>query len=179
MPVATQPDPGATTPAALPLPRGQGWAWMAASVAARLLVSVLFVLASLGKIADPTRFLDEIRRYELAPFAVTPAMALVLPWLELLGALFLLIGPLRREARAVLMILLAVFTAAKIVVWAQGKAIECGCGGSFTFLKPIFDNPVGILTNLGLLGLLALDGIAASKRPRRRSSATVAPGSGA
>jgi len=138
-----------------PAPRRTGLAL--AALLARLTVGALFVIAGYAKIADPARFLKEVRAYELAPTSITNAMANYLPWLELIAALFLLACVFRREARWILLAMLAAFTVAKLIVFVQGKPIECGCGGNLEFLKYIFNNPQGIATNLALIGLLLLD----------------------
>ncbi len=137
---------------------------------ARLIVGALFVLAAIGKIAEPAKFVEEIRKYDLVPFQATRPMAYVLPWMELLAAAFLVLGLWRREVRGILLLLLAVFTSAKVIVYAMGRQIECGCGGGFEFLKPIFDNPQGIATNLFLIALLVVDGVVSRRRVAAKAS---------
>jgi len=147
-------------------PRKKRTGWMPAGLAARLVVGGLFILAAIGKIQDPSKFVSEIRQYQLIPIAATNSLGYMLPWLELLSGVLLVIGLWRVEARLVIAAMLVVFTAAKAYTFAKGMQIECGCGGSFTFLTPIFNNPQGIATNVVLLGLLAVDWQAQRLKPR-------------
>lgn len=176
----TSPDAAVGEPAASPAqttvvePRVAACPWTplrTGALAARLLVGALFLVSAAGKIADPARFLKEIRAYELAPTALTNTMANYLPWLELFCGGFLVLCLMRREARWLLLAMLVVFTAAKAIVFLQGKPIECGCGGSFEFLKVIYNNPQGILTNIVLISLLLVDAAWQRRSERRKLAA--------
>lgn len=131
---------------------------------ARLAVGAVFVRLSLSKIAEPVDFLRAVRGYGILPeepYWLLNVVALSLPWLELLGGLALLAGVLRRGVPAVLVLMLAAFTAA--VAWrARGiqhelgypsfcdVKFDCGCGTGVVEICP------KIVENLLLLGFAAL-----------------------
>ena len=68
-----------------------------------------------------------IYNYRLAPGAFVNALALVMPWVELLAGLALILGVWRREAAALAGLLLLVFIAAIGANLARGRAVDCGC----------------------------------------------------
>ena len=68
-----------------------------------------------------------IYNYRLAPGAFVNALALVMPWVELLTGLALILGVWRREAAALAGLLLLVFIAAIGANLARGRAVDCGC----------------------------------------------------
>lgn len=141
---------------------------------ARALVGGLFLISGVGKIMAPDQFVEEIRAYEMLPTVATNSVAYILPWLEFFSGLLLLIGLWRKEARFIIAAMLIVFTVAKAYTYAQGKVIDCGCGGSIAFLKYIYNSPQGILTNLVLLTLLWVDR-RAERLSRRPASASEQP----
>jgi uncharacterized membrane protein YphA (DoxX/SURF4 family) len=134
-----------------------GHEWKLPALAARVIVGGLFLVSAVGKIIAPEEFAEEIRAYEMLPVIVTNALAYILPWVELFAGLLLVIGVWRKEARLIIAVMLVVFTVAKAYTYAQGKQIDCGCGGSIAFLKYIYNSPQGILTNVVLLALLGVD----------------------
>ena len=68
-----------------------------------------------------------IYNYRLLPGGIVNAMALVMPWLELLAGLALILGVWRREAAVVVGVLLVVFLVAIGINLARGHAVDCGC----------------------------------------------------
>lgn len=124
---------------------------------ARAVVGGLFLVSAYGKIIAPAQFAEEIRAYQMLPAISTNVLAYTLPWVELLAGLLLVICVWRKEARSIIAALLVVFTIAKAYTYARGMDIDCGCGGGVEILKYIYNSPQGILTNLVLLGLLAVD----------------------
>jgi uncharacterized membrane protein YphA (DoxX/SURF4 family) len=130
----------------------------------RILVGGLFIGAALGKLSDLPKFAKEIRAYEMAPIEVTNAMAIVIPWLELVVAAALLTGLWRNEGRVLLILMLAAFTAAKITAEIRGLELACGCfGGFLAALEKSLSGVNGIILNLVLLGLLGME-FACSRR---------------
>ena len=135
--------------------------WRFAGLVARVLVGGLFVITGIAKIANPQTFAQEIQDYQLAPIAITNAMAIILPWLEALAGLLLVLAVWRRETRLLIGLMLVIFTAAKAyALYVLGKSGDCGCGGGVPLLSLILNNPQGLVTNAVLLGLLALDAVA-------------------
>lgn len=169
-------NPSATTPAST-IAAGPRGAW--AARAARAAVAAVFLAAAYGKIADPGHFAQSIREYKLVPASLSHGLAIVLPWLEVFAALLLLVGPLRPEARGLLVAMLLAFTAAKLSVELRGLKISCGCfGGWLAGLEKVFEGPRGLVLNAALLALLAFDGLLPRHAGGRPGAAPIGAGPG-
>ena len=132
--------------------------WRFSALVARAVVGGLFLISAVGKIIAPQQFVEEIRSYEMVPVTVTNAMGYVLPWLELLAGSLLLICVWRREARLLIAAMLVIFTLAKgYAYFVNGLVTGCGCGGGLKVLEFIYNPPQGLITNVILLALLAVD----------------------
>ncbi|MCA9243053.1 MAG: DoxX family membrane protein [Phycisphaerales bacterium] len=148
--------------------------WLLLGILARLIVGGLFLAAAWQKVIDIPQFAKEIQDYRmhelpipLVPLAATNAMALIVVWLELVAGGLLILGLFRAEARAIIAIMLVVFTAAKAIAEVRGLDIHCGCVSHESVLAPFFKGVPGIILNVILLGLLGLDWLAARRaRPR-------------
>ncbi|MGE3182004.1 MAG: MauE/DoxX family redox-associated membrane protein [Phycisphaerae bacterium] len=139
----------------------------------RILVAAMFLFTGTEKLKTPAEFAKEIRAYEMVPVDVAHWMAMMLPPLEVLTALLLLLGPLRKEARLILLGMLVVFTVAKSIVLAKGLDIHCGCVPSDSPLKFLFSGITGILTNCVMIALLVMEGLLSRRlSPGRRSYET-------
>ena len=122
-------------------------------LSARLLLGVVFVFASIEKIADPNAFAVSISYYRLIGEPLTTFVATVLPWVELLAGLFLLFGIMMRGSSLLILLMLLVFTAGVVSGMARGLDISCGC-----FTRDPNADKIGwmkVLENSGLL-LLSL-----------------------
>ena len=116
----------------------------------RLILGVVFIIASIDKIADPAAFAASIQAYQLFPVALVNLAALVMAWIELLCGVFLLGGVLVRGSSAIVSLLLAVFIAAMLSAMARGLVIDCGCFGKG------HETPLGWLRVLEDAGMLLL-----------------------
>jgi len=96
------------------------------ALAFRLYLGGLFIYASLYKITYPGEFAQSIAEYQLAPHVAVNAMALGLPWLELLCGGMLLAGIRAKTVTVLIGGMLAMFLAA--LVWALLNSIPMGCG---------------------------------------------------
>src|SRR5437879_582991 len=100
------------------------------TLAARLALGALFVVAGALKLGDPTAFATEIANYrflsELAPYLAT-----TLPAIEIVVGGALIVGPPAwRQAAALASIgLLVAFSVAVIHVVRAGINVDCGCFG--------------------------------------------------
>lgn len=96
---------------------------------ARLAVAGVFLAACLAKISHPESFALAVHRYRLLPGFAVNAVAIVLPWIELLCGLAVLTGPRRARAAAALLLLgmLVVFTGAISLNLLRGIEASCGC----------------------------------------------------
>lgn len=84
-------------------------------------------MAALPKIADPPAFAHLIYNYRLLPGGLVNALALVLPWVELLAGLALILGVWKKEAAVVAAVLLLVFIVAIGINLVRDHAVDCGC----------------------------------------------------
>ena len=90
-------------------------------------LGAIFVVAALPKVLDPPSFAHMIYNYRLVPGAAVNALALVMPWVEILVGLALILGVWPREAAALAGLLLLVFIAAIGFNLVRGHAVDCGC----------------------------------------------------
>ncbi|TAH39967.1 MAG: DoxX family membrane protein [Planctomycetota bacterium] len=119
------------------------WSWVDFGLlAVRLYLGLHLIWYALVKIGEPADFLKALREYDILPRTapwLMNGLAVVLPWIELLGGAALLLGVLRRGVPLVLLLMLATFTAA--VAWRARElqqieglagycevAFDCGCG---------------------------------------------------
>jgi len=129
---------------------------------ARLIVGVLMIYVSIGKLQDPVAFLKVVKQYEIVPVewhVALNSIAVIVPWVELLGGAALLVGVGLRGTGAVMFLMLIAFSMAITMrtlqimdtegtLFMQVK-FDCGCGTGeqIIWLK--------LLENTGLI-LLAL-----------------------
>ena len=92
-------------------------------------LSGLFLYAGVLKLLRPDQMLTDILSYQLVPYQVAWFAALVLPAVEIITAVALWIGSLRREAVWMIWGMMAVFIVALALAWGRGLDISCGCFG--------------------------------------------------
>lgn len=136
----------------------------------RILVGGLFLLAGVLKIMNPLQFAQEIQAYRMVPNEITHAMAFIIPWIEVLAAALLILGVWRGEARVLILVMLVVFTAAKLWTEYKGLRISCGCFGDFAWMEKFLSGVNGIVLNLFLSALLIADFVYARKADEARIS---------
>jgi uncharacterized membrane protein YphA (DoxX/SURF4 family) len=94
----------------------------------RVILGALFAYASLDKIASPAAFAKIVYQWQVVGPVSSNLVAVMLPWIELVAGLLLLAGAWKREAAAVIGLLLLVFLVAAGSVMARGIDVEnCGC----------------------------------------------------
>ena len=94
----------------------------------RLLLGLLFIYASLDKIADPPAFARIVYQWQAVGPVASNVLAVTLPWVELVAGLLLIIGAWKRDAAAVVAVMLVVFIVAAGLVLARGIDVDnCGC----------------------------------------------------
>jgi hypothetical protein len=97
----------------------------------RFALAAVFLVAAIPKIIDPQAFALAVFRYRLVPYGMINAIALLLPWVELVMAGALMLPKSQFEWRVaserVLLLLLMGFTAAMAVNIHRGVDVECGC----------------------------------------------------
>ncbi len=70
------------------------------TIRVQFVLAAFFVVAGFAKIADPPGFAHEIHNYGIVPGVAVNAMALVLPWLEVVTGLALFFGIAKRTVDA-------------------------------------------------------------------------------
>lgn len=89
----------------------------------------VFVYAGALKLQDPSRFLIDIRSFDLVPDPYAAWIALLLPWVEVFGGLAVILGLWRRGGLFLLNLLLVAFFIAIAIAKSRGLNIHCGCFG--------------------------------------------------
>ncbi len=115
----------------------------------RLVFGALFIWSGIAKIKDPIGFADAVRNFDIIgdPYAV--AVALYLPWLEVISGIAVMWDKLARSASFLITGMVAVFTLLIITAWVRGLDISCGCFGGTGEMN----YPVKIAQNLGLIAM--------------------------
>ncbi len=97
------------------------------ALAIRIFLGLLMVIVSIEKINDPGAFAASVANYRILPPVATMVVATVLPWIELLGGIFLLTGIMIRGSALLISTLMVVFIVAILSALARGLDILCGC----------------------------------------------------
>ena len=93
----------------------------------RLIVGMVFIIASFSKILDPLAFSNIIDNYHVTPIAINNLVALFLPWIELFIALGLLLDVYPKTCSNLAIILLLWFVLILSLASYRGIDINCGC----------------------------------------------------
>jgi uncharacterized membrane protein YphA (DoxX/SURF4 family) len=95
----------------------------------RLALAAVFLWAGYGKAMDPHGFGVEIARYRMVPHDLLNAMAIMLPWIELVCGVTLVLGLWVRAGALTCGGMLVVFIIAIVLALKRGLDISCGCFG--------------------------------------------------
>jgi putative oxidoreductase len=128
------------------------------SLAARIVLGLVFITAAVAKIEDPPGFAKAIWAYALFPAWSLNPLALVLPWLELFCGLALCLGFWLRAASLWTGALLLSFCLAITINLARHHPVDCGCFGGATprtEAEHLNDMRWSLLRDVGLLLLVA------------------------
>ncbi len=93
----------------------------------RIVLGLVFIFASLDKIANPQAFADIVMNYQLLPGTLITPVAIFLPWLELVCGLAIVLDILSRGAVLMVSGLLTLFMAALLYNLIMGLDVACGC----------------------------------------------------
>jgi putative oxidoreductase len=128
------------------------------TIRVQLGLAAVFLVAGIAKIADPPGFAHEISNYKLLPGAAVNALALWLPWLEIVLGLCFFLGVYRRTAGRLAAILLLAFIGALSINLGRGHPVECGCFGTSkapkTETERLSDMKLAILRDVGFLAMV-------------------------
>src|ERR1041385_7371024 len=97
------------------------------TIRVQIALGLFFVIASLPKLGDPPSFAHMVYNYRIVPGALINAMALIMPWIELLSGLALILGIWKDAARTIIAALLVVFITAITINLMRNNVIDCGC----------------------------------------------------
>ncbi|MBS0014688.1 MAG: DoxX family membrane protein [Desulfobacterales bacterium] len=120
-------------------------------VIARILMGAVFLYASYDKILNPQAFAEAVYNYQILPDFAVNAVALALPWIEMVAGLCLITGIWQPGAALVCALLMCVFTAALVFNQIRGLDVHCGC-----FSTEAVHGPAGIWTVIRDLFFLVL-----------------------
>jgi len=102
--------------------------WVTPALAVlRFGMAAVFIGAAVPKIAAPDLFALSVYNYQMLPAWGVNALAIFLPWLELVIGVCLALGLWSRASALVMAILMAVFMIALASAAARGLSIACGC----------------------------------------------------
>ncbi|MFH1756268.1 MAG: MauE/DoxX family redox-associated membrane protein [Candidatus Latescibacterota bacterium] len=93
----------------------------------RVVLGILFILASIHKVQHPEQLAITVRLYEIIPAGLSNIFALFLAWSELIAGAFLVLGIFSKQSAMVVAILLTMFIAAIVTTLIRGLIIDCGC----------------------------------------------------
>lgn len=93
----------------------------------RLGMAAVFIAAALPKIAAPDLFALSVHNYQMLPAWGVNAVAVLLPWLELVIGVCLGLGIWTRASAVIMTGLMIVFMIALASAAARGLSISCGC----------------------------------------------------
>ena len=133
------------------------------TLAARLILGVVLLIAGALKIGYFEASVQAVRAYQLLPFDLTRPIGYALPIIEIAVGLMLITGTFTRIAAVIGSLLMIAFLIGIASVWARGISIDCGCfGGGGEVDASQTQYPLEIARDLGLL----LCGVWAAWRPR-------------
>jgi len=103
----------------------------------RVILGVIFLYAGIVKILDPGGFAQSIYNYQILPGRLINAVAIVLPWVEVLAGAGLVAGILIPGASLIVTGLLFVFFCALGISLMRGLDISCGCFSTLDKADPV------------------------------------------
>ena len=115
----------------------------------RLLLGLIFVVASIDKFVHPAAFAEVLYNYQILPDILINITAVILPWLELILGIFLVLGLWLPGAVFLGNFLLAAFFGSLVFNLARGLDIYCGC----------FSATEGAVSNANMYLYVIRDGI--------------------
>ena len=106
------------------------------TLVARLVLGAVLLAAGGLKAFKPSEAASAVAAYKILPTNIAHILGYALPWLEIAVGVLLIIGLSARFAAVVASIVMMVFVAAIISVWARGLLIDCGCFGGGGAIDP-------------------------------------------
>jgi putative oxidoreductase len=138
--------------------------WARFGAAAGMIVGGTMAYSAFHHLANPFAFLATVLRYQVIPPWAGPAVAICLPFVQLVIGAMLLARVGTKPTALASCILLTVFVLVQATAVGRGLEIPCGCFGANRF------EPVGWSTISRTLALLGLSVLAFSFPGNARSS---------
>lgn len=102
--------------------------WFSAThLLARLILGGVFLWAGVTKIVNPGQFAALIGNYQFFPPEVIPAIAVLLPWVEIVCGAMLVVNKLTAGGALIASALLAAFIGLHAISLVRGIDVVCGC----------------------------------------------------
>jgi uncharacterized membrane protein YphA (DoxX/SURF4 family) len=145
----------------------------------RLVVGAVLIYAGTSKLQHPISFLESVYKFELFSAGIGQAVAVVVPWLEIVCGAVLLAGTLLREAFLVALGLTVAFVAVQVHAIRNDLHVDCGCFGRGEGSATV----IGAGTLIRTSGLMFMSGLGLvlshvwvpDRAPARKSRALALP----
>ena len=126
--------------------------WLTFSL--RLVLGVIFIVASIAKIQDIPKFVSTVASYGMLPDVLANLYGNIVPWVELLIGCALILGVFVRFSAAVLIPLILSFMVASSYALANGVGGACGCFATFLTLSHPVSLTIDVLMLIAALILI-------------------------
>ncbi len=93
----------------------------------RILLGLIFVIASIHKILYPEEFAYTIYKYNILPLIFINFLSIFLPMVELISGILLIFGIFKEASLTIITSLLLVFIGALTFNYMRGLNVDCGC----------------------------------------------------
>ena len=93
----------------------------------RFILGIIFIYASIDKIANPIEFSNAIDNYHIIPSQLSNLVALVIPWVELFIGLCFIVGLFLDGASIISIVLMILFIFIITQALVRGIDLHCGC----------------------------------------------------
>ena len=93
----------------------------------RIILGLIFILASYQKILMPWEFGRAVLAYELIPTFLVSPLVIIMPWVEMVTGVFLIINWKIRPSAILIALMNLIFIIAIISAMVRGMEIDCGC----------------------------------------------------
>lgn len=97
------------------------------TIAVRIILGAVFILSSVGKIADPSAFAAIVTNYRLLPPPLVTLTTVVFPWVEIVCGIALIAGRLEKGAALTVAAMMVAFVGIHLYNAYRGLNIACGC----------------------------------------------------
>jgi putative oxidoreductase len=146
----------------------------------RLLLGIVFLISSFGKILDPQSFAENLVAYQLIPSPQwVKYIAVTFPWVEWFCGVFLLLGIFTRSVAILSSGMFLSFIAAMSTALFRGLKIHCGCFtsggeiiGSLSLVRDLFFLALSLTVTFADPDIYTLQQVLTRRRRREREEFT-------